>query len=114
VHGLNGGLRRPIGEQQRVTVASGVQVGHSHVALYTAQLDEPTDVAHPWMTVHAIQTEQGISQQHQSKCGQRKRGLESYRQMKQNANGAERNAYGEKSLSDSPVVAPAYVDRATP
>src|SRR6266566_2623273 len=54
IHGLNGGFRQHVGEQESVAIGSDVQVRDGHLALYTAQFHQAAHVAHSRMTVHAI------------------------------------------------------------
>src|SRR5713226_749549 len=114
IHRLNGGFRQHVREQESMAVRANMQIRDVHFTFYAAQVDEPADVAHSRMPVHAIQTEQGISEQYQSEGSQQHSGIEGHRHMKQDTNCAERNSHGEKLFRNSPVITAADVDGAFP
>src|SRR5256886_6073679 len=114
VHGLNGRFRQNVRKQKSVAIRSNVQIRDGHSALHTAELHKAADVEHTGMTVHAIQTEKGIGEKEQADFSEHYSCPKRQIVVKQDSDEPERNSNDEKFLRDSPVVAAADVDGASP
>ena len=97
-----------------MTVRSDVQVGDGYRALHSAEFHEPADVEHAWMAVHAIQPEQRIGEKEQADFSERYSCPKRQIVMKKNSNDSKGDTNGEKLFRDSPVVAAANVNGASP
>src|SRR5436309_6636616 len=114
VHGLDGSFRQNVRKQKSVAIRSNMQIRHGRSALHAAELHKAADVEHTGMAVHAIQTEKRIGKKEQADFSERHGCPKRQIVMKKNSNDSEGDTNSEKLLRDSPIVAAADVDGASP
>src|SRR5438094_2003144 len=114
VHGLDGSFRQNVRKQKSVATRCSLQVRHGRSALHAAELHKAAHVEHTGMAVHAIQTEKRIGKKEQADFSERHGCPKRQIVMKKNSNDSKGDTNGEKLFRDSPIVAAADVDRASP